>query len=179
MASWPKAARAQGLTGGQNGPAAGARARRLFSRQISLGVVYSKQKKGKERFLFARFIAWRFEMKISLVKYAGTAVLASCLALQPIQASAAMVSTQDAATSQKIQADREKVRTFLDRATVKDKLQAMGVQAAVAKDRVDALSDSEVELLAQRIDSLPAGGNISNTELIIILLVVILVVVLI
>lgn len=114
-------------------------------------------------------------MKTSLLGYMGSVALATCLALQPMQASAEMISTQDAATVQKIQVDREKVRSFLDRAAVKDKLQAMGVQAAFAKDRVDALSDSEVELLAQRIDSLPAGGYLSNTDIIIILLAVILI----
>ncbi|MCW3478571.1 PA2779 family protein [Neisseriaceae bacterium JH1-16] len=118
-------------------------------------------------------------MKNSLIHGTGVVALAACLALQPIQASAEIVSTQDAASSQKIQVDRDKIRTFLDRATVKDKLQAMGVQATVAKDRVDALSDSEVELLAQRIDALPAGGYLSNTDIIIILLVVILVAVII
>ncbi|MDN0075400.1 PA2779 family protein [Crenobacter sp. SG2303] len=114
-------------------------------------------------------------MKTSLMGYMGSVALATCLALQPMQASAEMISTQDVATVQKIQADREKVRSFLDRAAVKEKLQAMGVQAAFAKNRVDVLSDSEVELLAQRIDSLPAGGSLSSTDIIIILLVAILV----
>jgi hypothetical protein len=48
----------------------------------------------------------------------------------------------------------------------------------MAKNRVAVLSDSEVHALAQKIDSMPAGGdlrNVSNSDLIIILLLLILI----
>lgn len=54
----------------------------------------------------------------------------------------------------------------------------MGVDGIAAENRVDALNDEEVHALAQRIDSLPAGGNIAgftNEQIIIVLLLVILV----
>lgn len=107
-------------------------------------------------------------------RYAGALFLSACLALAPA-AQAAMVTTQDALSAQQIQNDREKVRNFLDRAAVKDKLQALGVDAVLAKGRVDALSDQDVQLLAQKIDALPAGGALGSTDLILILLVAILV----
>ncbi len=74
-------------------------------------------------------------------------------------------------------ADRAKVQQFLERASVRERLQAMGVRALNARDRVDSLTHEEVHALAQRIDSMPAGGNLSQNDLIIILLVAILVVV--
>lgn len=111
---------------------------------------------------------------VSISRYAGAALLAGSLALSPT-AQAAMVTTQDALSAQQLQADRDKVRNFLDRAAVKDKLQALGVDAVMAKGRVDALSDQEVQLLAQKIDSLPAGGALGTTDIILILLVAILV----
>ena len=116
-------------------------------------------------------------MKVSLIKCAGTVLLASSVVMAPM-ASAAMVSTQDAVSAQQLQNDRDKIRSFLDRATVKDRLQAMGVQASVAKDRINALTDSEVELLAQKIDSLPAGASLGTMDIVLILLVAILVAVL-
>ncbi len=55
----------------------------------------------------------------------------------------------------------------------------MGVDDLVAKDRVAGLTDQEVHALAQKLDILPAGGNLSNNQVIAIVLVVLLVVLLI
>ena len=58
-------------------------------------------------------------------------------------------------------------------------MQAMGVDGLAAKDRVAALTDQEVHALAERIDALPAGGNLGTNDIIVILLDAILVVLLI
>jgi hypothetical protein len=73
--------------------------------------------------------------------------------------------------------DRTRVQRFLERANVKERLQAMGVDALNAQERVKAMTDAEVHALAQRIDTMPAGGALSQTDWILILLVVILVLV--
>ena len=75
------------------------------------------------------------------------------------------------------EADRAKLQQFLDRANVKEKLQAMGVSGLNARDRVASLSEQEVHALAQRIDTMPAGGSLSQSDLILILLVAILIIV--
>jgi hypothetical protein len=74
----------------------------------------------------------------------------------PLPASAAIVSTDQVAAG----AERERVRGFLDRAEVRERLQSMGVDAEAARARVDALTDDEATDLAARIDQLPAGGDI-------------------
>lgn len=107
------------------------------------------------------------------------AVLAMALAapLPPVQA--AMIGAEDLQAvegASQAERDRAKVEAFLERATVKERLQAMGVSGVASTARVASLSDAEVHTLAQRIDSLPAGGALSNQDLIIILLVAILVV---
>ncbi len=73
----------------------------------------------------------------------------------PLPASAGIVTTNQIYAS----AERERVKNFLDRAEVRDKMQALGVDANAARARVDALTDNEVAQLAGRIDQLPAGGN--------------------
>lgn len=75
--------------------------------------------------------------------------------------------------------DRAKVQDFVDRANVKERLQAMGVSGLVAQDRVASLTEAEVHALAQRIDGMPAGGALSNSDLLLILLIALLVAVLI
>lgn len=55
--------------------------------------------------------------------------------------------------------ERDQVRNFLERADVQTRMQALGVDSAAARARVDALSDEEVASLADRIEQLPAGGH--------------------
>jgi hypothetical protein len=73
----------------------------------------------------------------------------------PMQANAGVVTTDELTTS----VEKERVKSFLDRAEVRAQLQNMGVDADSARARVDALTDSEANDLAARIDQLPAGGS--------------------
>lgn len=73
----------------------------------------------------------------------------------PLPAPAGIVTTNQIYSS----AERDRVKNFLDRAEVRDKMQALGVDANAARARVDALTDEEVAQLAGRIDQLPAGGS--------------------
>ncbi len=106
----------------------------------------------------------------------ATAVaVALCLSAQMPMAQAEIVDTDALATTSQAEHDRAKVQAFVDRANVKERLQAMGLSGLVARDRVASLSEAEVHALAQRIDTVPAGGNLSNQDLVLILLVAILV----
>jgi len=87
----------------------------------------------------------------------------------------AVVAAQPPASQAEV--EREKVRNFLESATLKDKLKALGVDGFNASQRVDALTEEEVHALSQRIDSLPAGGALSDREIILILLVALLLIV--
>jgi hypothetical protein len=102
-------------------------------------------------------------------------ILAVVLSAQMPFAQAEIVDTDAMAAPSQAEMDRAKVQTFLDRANVKERLQAMGLSGLAARDRVASLSDAEVHSLAQRIDSMPAGGALSQQDWILILLVVILV----
>lgn len=106
------------------------------------------------------------------------AAVAAAFALPFQSAQADVISTDQVASDSKAQADREKVKAFLSRADAERNLIAMGVAPDTAKQRVDALSDAEVASLAGKIDTLPAGGALSNTELILIVLIVILIAIL-
>ncbi|MDR3413244.1 MAG: PA2779 family protein [Formivibrio sp.] len=107
------------------------------------------------------------------------AILVVAMSVQAPLAQAEIVSTDEMAVQNTVEQDRAKIQNFIERANVKERLLAMGVSGVLAEDRVASLSEQEVHALAQKIDSLPAGGNLSNTDLIIILLVVILVAVII
>jgi hypothetical protein len=118
-------------------------------------------------------------MNRGLIRWWGIAVTATVVGMLPPAVGAAMVATDQAGAPGTAGEERAKVQAFLERAGVREKLQAMGVGVLVAKDRVAALTDEEVHALAQKIDALPAGGNLGTNEIIAILLVVLLIVLLI
>jgi len=116
-------------------------------------------------------------MRISKTAMGGLILtVASCVLPLP-QARAGLVATDQVAAASRAQSDREKVRAFLNRADAERSLLALGVKPEFAKQRVEALTDDEVTKIAGKIDALPAGGNLGQTDIIIILLVAILVVV--
>lgn len=118
-------------------------------------------------------------MKMRAPKQLKLLVIATALAL-PVQAARAeLISTDEVVSHSSIQEERDKVQAFLSRADAQQNLVTLGVNPELAKQRVDALTDAEVVNLAGKIDSLPAGGALSNHELILIVLIAILVAILI
>jgi hypothetical protein len=73
-------------------------------------------------------------------------------------ASAALIST-DAVLGERAAQERGRLLALLDREDVRAKLQARGVDPHDAQARVAALTDEEVQVLANRFDELPAGGD--------------------
>ena len=76
-------------------------------------------------------------------------------------ASASMIGTDQAVTTtvSSAQADRDAVLAFLNRGDVAQQLQSLGLSAKSAQDRVASLSDQEVQQLAGKISSVPAGAS--------------------
>jgi hypothetical protein len=52
----------------------------------------------------------------------------------------------------------------------------MGVAPEEARQRVDAMTPEEVQVVAGKMDTLAAGGALSSTDWIIVLLIVIIVI---
>jgi hypothetical protein len=94
------------------------------------------------------------------------------MAWSPFQmAQASMIGTGQIVANQ-AQSDRNTVLNFLERQEVAGQLQTLGTDAASAKDRVNAMTDEEVGALAQRIDSMPAGGLHGAGSLLVIAIVI-------
>lgn len=89
-------------------------------------------------------------------------LIASVLSLSlPMQAAyAGMIGVDQIAQSEQSQNQRDRIKSFLDREDVVKEMQAQGLDASTAKSRVDALTDQEVQQVAGKIDTLPAGGDI-------------------
>jgi len=85
-------------------------------------------------------------------------LLVVCLIGVPFQVSAGMIGTSDVVTAAQAAAARTTVASFLNRTDVTNQLQALGLTAKAAQERVAALTDEEVAKLAGQLDSLPAGA---------------------
>ena len=85
-------------------------------------------------------------------------------------ATAGMIGTDKVVTST-AQADRTTVLNYLTRGDVQRQLQAMGVDASSAKDRVAAMSDQEISSLAGRINSMPAGAMSDAGAILLIIII--------
>ncbi len=85
--------------------------------------------------------------------------LIASLTLMSFTAGAGMIGVDQLAASSSAQLDRAAVMAVLDRPEVVSQLQAQGVDPQVARERVAAMSDSEVQALNGEINSLPAGAK--------------------
>ncbi|HTD91546.1 MAG TPA: PA2779 family protein [Burkholderiales bacterium] len=97
------------------------------------------------------------------------------LAGLPFTAQAGLIATDEVANPTQLQPDREKVRDFVLRADVQQQLQERGLTPQNAKERVDALTDTEIQHIAGRIDTLPAGADGGTAAVVGITLLVILI----
>jgi hypothetical protein len=95
-----------------------------------------------------------------------------------LQTSAVMaeVATADQMTAQnQTEAEKSRIQAFIDREDVKVRLQALGVAESMAKVRVAAMTDQEVQVMAQKLDAMPAGGRLRDSDLVVILLIILLI----
>jgi hypothetical protein len=92
------------------------------------------------------------------------------LALAVPQAQAEMIRTEDP--------ERARVKALLQRPELAAELQKMGIRAEEARARVDSMTPAEVSQLAGRLDSLPAGGAVSDRDLILVVILLLVLVLL-
>jgi hypothetical protein len=98
-----------------------------------------------------------------------TIAVALSLVLAVPQAYAGMIGVQDP--------ERERVKSMLERPELAAQLEKMGVSAAEARARVDAMTPQEVSQLAGRLDQLAAGGAISNQDLLLVIILLLLLII--
>lgn len=92
------------------------------------------------------------------------------LNVMPVQA--AMVGTPELVQSELKQLNRAQLAQLLDRSDVQQRLTALGVDPGAAKSRVADLTDAQIAEINQRLEQLPAGGDILGIALLLFLVFV-------
>jgi hypothetical protein len=95
-------------------------------------------------------------MKSTMKKMTCHALVVSLLALSFQTASAGMIGADQAAPA--VPVDRGMVLAVLDRAETTAQLQAQGIDPDMARARVAAMTDQEVQAMAQDMQTAPAGA---------------------
>jgi len=119
------------------------------------------------------------ELRKALIEAFSVLLIGAALALLiPQSARAGTIATEDALSAQQAVQDRERIKALVARPELAQALEKLGIAPENAKARVDAMSDAEVRTVAGKLDALPAGGALSNTDFLLVIIIVILVVVL-
>jgi Na+-transporting NADH:ubiquinone oxidoreductase subunit NqrC len=89
-------------------------------------------------------------------------VLAASLVASSLQSAAyaGVISTQQYLTTLDRGATLARIDAVLAREEVRSKLEQYGVDPVAANERIAALTDQELELLATELENLPAGGDL-------------------
>lgn len=93
-----------------------------------------------------------------------------------VPAQAGMVGTDQVLHDAGTTAQREALVELMERDAVAAELETLGVAGGDARERVERLTDSEVAQLHGQVASLPAGGNLSVVQLLLIILLIVLIV---
>jgi len=78
----------------------------------------------------------------------------------PLPAQAGIVGSEQLLQSERSTVQREQLQQWMARDDVRQQLQSLGVDAGQAAERIDALTDQELQQLALNMDAQPAGGDI-------------------
>lgn len=92
-------------------------------------------------------------------------------------AAAAMVETEKLLISDRNQETRSHLQQMLSRKDIQEALVAHGIDLQEAQIRIDSLTDSEIDLIFNKITDLPAGGIDAAFVLILVTVIAVLIII--
>jgi hypothetical protein len=92
-------------------------------------------------------------------------------------ATAAMVGTEKLLISDRNQETRSYLQQMMSRKDIQEALVARGIDLQEAQIRIDSLTDSEIELIFNKITDLPAGGVDATFVLILVGVIVVMIII--
>jgi hypothetical protein len=114
---------------------------------------------------------------MALIGYWKKAVAAACAGLLLVAtaapAQAAMVGTEQVLADARVETQRAELVQMIERDEVRQQLEAMGVDPAHAKERVQRMTQSELAQLHGRMNEAAAGGDALGVALVVFIVFVI------
>jgi hypothetical protein len=112
-------------------------------------------------------------MRSSMKKMTCRALVVSLLFFSLQSANAGLIGADQAAPAGAAQTERGLVLNTLDRAGAAAQLQSLGIDPALARQRVNSMNDQEVSALAQAIQTAPAGASDGGVAVLIAVMILI------
>ena len=104
---------------------------------------------------------------------ASLMLAASLLGAQSVPVQAAMIGTAHVIAAEQGRLDRDRLMSLLERQDLQRQLATLGVDVQDARQRVASLTDAEVAQISQRLDELPAGGDVLGVILLLFIIFII------
>ncbi|MDM4772107.1 PA2779 family protein [Solimonas sp. SE-A11] len=101
-------------------------------------------------------------MKQSKPSHFLLGILFAALAMvgMPLPAQAGIVGSEQLLQSERTTVNREQLQQWMARDDVRQQLQSLGVDAQQATERINALTEQELQQLAQNMEEQPAGSGV-------------------
>jgi hypothetical protein len=106
-------------------------------------------------------------------KMSSMLLAVSFLGVHTAPVHAGMIGTGQVLAAEQGRLDRDRLLSMLEREDLQRQLIELGVDVQNAKARVASLTDAEVAQISQRIEALPAGGNVLGVIVLIFIVLVI------
>ena len=112
-----------------------------------------------------RLFARRFMVCLLSISLMGTGIL-------PAVSYAGIIGTQSMIEMEQTGTDQARVESFIDQENVRDQMISLGVDPAEVKERIAALTDNELRMLTDNIDTMPAGGILAVIGIVFVVLLI-------
>lgn len=102
-------------------------------------------------------------------------ILILTMVWMPFSVQAGMIGTDQVVASAQDQVNRDKVVNFVSRGDVVKQFETLGLTASTAQERVNAMTQDEVNRVAGHIDSLPAGASSNGAWIAAVIIVAVII----
>ena len=90
----------------------------------------------------------------------------------PAVSFAGIIGTQSMIEMERAGTDLGRVESFIGQDNIREQMISLGVDPAEVKERLAALTDNELRMLNDRIETLPAGGILAVIGLVFVILII-------
>ena len=112
--------------------------------------------------------------KLMKNRFVMTCMLSAAIVTAPMTLHADMVDTPTMLSQAERSTQVELVETFMAREEVRSQMEAMGLDSALAAERVASLTDSQLQQLALNIQNAPAGSGALGVVVAVLVIILLL-----
>lgn len=104
--------------------------------------------------------------------FVGVLSLSLMSACLPVVSVAGIISTQSMIEMERAGTDLARLESFIERENVRGQMISLGVNPAEVKERLAALTDNELRMLNDNIETMPAGGILAVIGVVFVVLLI-------